>query len=207
MNLFNRGALGLTLAVALTGITACTDNIALVGRPALQLDQDEFFAEIDRLDTSSREIHLRPNDSRKRVVGYSAGARALYRGREYPVAQLESGDKVSMQLKQDSRGNSYTDLVRVHESNRDRNPDRAGAQPAPAMQTVDGRVEHVDFQRSSFELSDQSRRSVFVSLPNNARRSDLDTFRELRTGDYVRVEGRFMSQDRFELESFFRDNR
>ena len=208
MKLFNRAALGLTLAMALTAIAACSDNIALVGRPALQLDQDEFFAEIDRLDTSSREIHLRPNDSRKRVVGYSADARVLYRGREYPVAQaqLESGDKVSMQLKQDSRGNSYTDLVRVHESIRDRNPDHA-AQPAAVMQTVDGRVEHVDFQRSSFELSDQSRQSVFVSLPNNARRSDLDRFRALRTGDYVRVEGRFMSQDRFELESFFRDNR
>ena len=209
MKFFNRAVLGLTLAVALTAIAACSDNnIALVGRPALQLDQDEFFAEIDRLDTSSREIHLRPNDSRKRVVGYSVDARVLYRGREYPVAQLESGDQVSMQLRQDSRGSSYTDLVRVHESIRERNPDRGAAgQPATAVQTVDGRVEHVDFQRSSFELSDQSRRSVFVSLPNNARRSDLDRFRALRTGDYVRVEGRFMSQDRFELESFFRDNR
>jgi hypothetical protein len=207
MKSFHRAALGLTLAVGLTAIAGCSDNIALVGRPALQLDQDEFFAEIDRLDTSSREIHLRPNDSRKRVIGYSAGARVLYRGREYPVGHLESGDKVSMQLKQDSRGNSYTDLVRVHESIGDRNQDRDAAQPARAMQTVDGRVEHVDFQRSSFELSDQSRQSVLVSLPNNARRSDLDRFRDLRTGDYVRVEGRFTSKDRFELESFFRDNR
>ena len=208
MNLFNRAALGLTLAVAVTAIAACSDNIALVGRPALQLDQDEFFAEIDRLDTSSREIHLRPNDSRKRVVGYSADVRVLYRGQEYPVAQLESGDQVSMQLKQDSRGNSYTDLVRVHESMRDGNPDRgAAAQPAPVVQTVDGRVEHVDFPRSSFELSDHSRQSVLVSMPNNARRADLDRFRALRAGDYVRVEGRFTSKDRFELESFFRDNR
>ena len=208
MNLFNRAALSLTLAMALTAIAGCSDNIALVGRPALQLDQDEFFAEIDRLDTASREIHLRPNDSRKRVVGYSADARAIYRGREYPVAQLESGDQVSMQLKQDSRGNSYTDLVRVHESMRERNLDRGSAgQPAMAVQTVDGRVEHVDFQRSSFELSDRSRQSVLVSLPNNARRSELDRFRALRTGDYVRAEGRFTSKDRFELESFFRDNR
>jgi hypothetical protein len=98
--------------------------------------------------------------------------------------------------------------VRVHESIRDWNPDRGAADhPATALQTVDGRVEHVDFQRSSFELSDQSRKSVFISLPNNARRSDLDRFRELRTGDYVRVEGRFTNNDRFELESFFRGNR
>ena len=207
MNLFNRAALGLTLAMALTAFAACSDNIALVGRPAIQLDQDEFFAEIDRVDTSSREIHLRPNDSRKRVVGYSAAARAIYRGREYPAAQLESGDQVSMQLKRDSRGNSYTELVRVHESTRDRNPDRGATQTPAAMQVVDGRVAHVDFQRNAFELSDRSRPSVLVSLPNNARRSDLDRFRALREGDYVRVEGRFTSQDQFELESFFRDNR
>jgi hypothetical protein len=68
-------------------------------------------------------------------------------------------------------------------------------------------VEYVNFQQSSFELSDQSRQSFFVSLPNNARRSDVDRFRALRAGDYVRVEGRFTSRDRFELESFLRDNR
>lgn len=208
MKPFHRVASSLVLGLALTVSAGCSDNIALVGRPTLQLDQDELFAEIDRVDTSSREIHLRPNDSRKRVVGYSAEARAVYRGRDYPVAQLESGDKISMQLKQDSRGNSYTDLVRVHESIRDPNPARdAAARPATAMQTVDGRVEHVDFQQSSFELSDQARQRFFVSLPDNVRRSDLDRFRALRAGDYVRVEGRFMSRDRFELESFLRDNR
>ena len=208
MNPFNRAASCAFLGLALTVSVGCSDNIALVGRPTLQLDKDEFFAEIDRVDTSSREIHLRPNDSRKRVVGYSADARVLLRGREYPVTQLESGDQVSMQLKQDSRGNSYTDLVRVHESIRDLNPDRgAGPPPATAMQTVDGRVEHVDFERSSFELSDPSRQRFFVSLPANARRSDLDRFRALRAGDYVKVEGRFLNRERFELDGFLRDNR
>jgi hypothetical protein len=120
VNRFNSAGSSVVLGLALTVSVGCSDNIALVGRPTLQLDQDELFAEIDRVDTSSRQIHLRPNDSRNRVVGYNADARVLYHGQEYPIAQLESGDKVSMQLKQDSRGNSYTDLVRVHESIRDR---------------------------------------------------------------------------------------
>ena len=88
MKSFISTARGLTLAMTLTAVAGCSDNIALVGRPALQLDQDEVFAQIERLDTSSREIHLRPNDSRKRVIGYSAAARVLHSGREYPVAQL-----------------------------------------------------------------------------------------------------------------------
>jgi hypothetical protein len=208
VNPFTRAASSVVIGLALIVSAGCSDNIALVGRPTLQLDQDELFAEIDRVDTSSRQIHLRLEDSRNRVVGYSADARAIYHGREYPIDQLESGDKVSMQLKQDSRGNSYTDFVRVHENIMDRNLDLgATARPATTTQTVDGRVEHVDFPRSSFELSDQSRQSFFVSLPDHARRSDLDRFRALRTGDYVSVEGRFTSRDRFELESFLRDNR
>ena len=208
MNLINRAASCVVLVLALTVSVGCSDNIALVGRPTLQLDQDEIFAEIVRVDTSSREIHLRPDDSRNRVVGYSADARVLYRGREYSIAQLERGDKVSMQLKKDSRGNSFTDLIRVQESIRERDQSRGDTSRAgTGIQTMDGRVERVDFQRSSFEIRDQSRERVIVSLSDNARRSDVDHFRALRSGDYVRVEGRFTSNDRFELESFLRDNR
>ena len=208
MNQFNRAASSVVLGLALTVSVGCSDNIALVGRPTLQLDQDEIFAEIVRVDTSSREIYLRPDDSRNRVVGYSADARVLYRGREYPIAQLERGDKVSMELKKDSRGNSFTDLIRVQESIQERDQSRGDtSRPGTGIQTMDGRVEQVDFQRSSFEIRDQSREGVIVSPPDNARRSDVDRFRALRSGDYVRVEGRFTSNDRFELESFLRDNR
>jgi hypothetical protein len=132
----------------------------------------------------------------------------MYRGRDYPVTQLEAGDVVVMQLRQDSRGNSYTDLIRVQESIRDRDQSRRDtSRPATGIQTVDGRVERVDFQRNSFEMRDQSRERVLISLPDNARRSDVDRFRALQAGDYVRVEGRFLDRDRFELENFLRDNR
>jgi hypothetical protein len=208
MNRFNRTASYVVLGLALTVSVGCSDNIALVGRPTLQLDEEEIFADIDRVDTSSRTIHLRPENSGNRVVGYSADARVLYRGREYPIAQLENGDKVSMQLKQDSRGNSYTDLIRVQESIQDRNQNRTATNmPETRIQTVDGRVEQVDFQRSSFEIRDQFRERVVVSLPDNARRSDVDRFRALRSGDYVRVEGRFLDRERFELAGFLRETR
>jgi hypothetical protein len=43
---------------------------------------------------------------------------------------------------------------------------------------------------------------VVVSLPSNAPRSVGDRFNRLREGDHVRIEGQFLNQDRFELESF-----
>jgi hypothetical protein len=214
MNLINRGAAGLILALALTVGAGCSgNNFALLGRDSLpagatQTVPDEFMATVERVNTGSREINLRPNEGGTRVVGYSTDTRVLYRGREYPVSQLETGDIVAMQLKQDSRGNSYTDLIRVQESIQDRNQSRGDASRAgTGMQTVDGRVEQVDLQRYSFEMRDQSRERVYVSLPNNARRSDVDRFRALRSGDYVRVEGRFLDRERFELDGFLRDNR
>ncbi|HXK29715.1 MAG TPA: hypothetical protein VJ646_15810 [Candidatus Binatia bacterium] len=59
--------------------------------------------------------------------------------------------------------------------------------PASATQAVPDEfvamVERVDLQRGSFEIRDQSRERVLVSLPYNARRSDVDHFRALRVGD------------------------
>jgi hypothetical protein len=214
MNIINRGASSLALLVALTISAGCSDNnFALVGRATLpdrtsQPLQDEIMATVERLDTGSREISLRANDGRTRVVDYSTDTRVMYRGREYPVSQLEVGDVVVMQLQQDSRGKSYTDLIRIQESIRDRDQSRGDTSgPGTGIQTVDGRVERVDLQRNSFEIRDQSRERVLVSLPDNARRTDVDRFRALRSGDYVRVEGRFLDRERFELDSFLRDDR
>ena len=208
MHLINRAAAGITLAMALTLTIGCMENIALVGRPTLQLEPEEIFAEIARVDGRSRQLNLRLENNRDRVVEYSADARVLYRGRDYSIAQLENGDKVSMQLKRDARGNSYTDLIRVQETVQDRNQSRRGDDsPVPRIQTLDGRVEQLDFQRRSFEIRDQSRERIIVSLASNAQSLDENRFRALRDGDYVRIEGRFLDRQRFELAAFLRDNR
>jgi hypothetical protein len=160
---------------------------------------------VERVDTSPWEIRIRESSGRTRVVTYYSDTRVIYRGREYPVTQLEAGDIVAVELKEDSRGNSYTNLIRVQESVRDRGG--ITTRPGTRIQTVDGRVERVDLERGSFEIRDQSGERVLVSLPYNARRSDVDRFRALQAGDYVRVEGRFLDRERFELENFLRDNR
>lgn len=209
MNPFNRAVFCAGLGLALTISAGCSEsNFALVGRETLpvsatQAVPDEFVATVERVNTGSREISLRANDGRTRTVGYSTDARVLYRGREYPVTQLEAGDIVAMQLRQDSRGTPYADLIRVQESIQDRN--QSG--PQTGIQMLDGRVEQLDFQRRSFGIRDQSRDRVIVSLRSNAQRSDVDRFQALRDGDYVRVEGRFLDRERFELDGFLQDNR
>jgi hypothetical protein len=101
-------------------------------------------------------------------------------------------------LRQDSRGGFYTEVIRIQESGRD----RADARPALRQQTLGGAVERVDSQRGTFEIRDRFGEPVVVALPYDARRSDVDRVQRLRPGDYVRLEGRFLSRDRFELVAF-----
>lgn len=193
-------ALGMVMALGQWGCSGPFWEGMGTGQP----DQRDLVGEVERVDTSPREIHLRDNSGRTSVVGYDASTRVIYRGREYSVSQLEAGDLVALELKRGLLGRSYTNLIRVQESVHDRG---GAARPGTGIQTVGGRVERVDRQRSSFELRSRSGESIFVSLPYNARRSDVDRVQALRVGDYVRIEGRFLDRDRFELENFLRDNR
>lgn len=121
MNLFNHAASGLALAVALTALAGCSGNTALIGRETLparasQPVQSEIVGTVERVDTGSNEIHLRPSLGHPGMVTYSPETRVMFRGREYPVSRLESGDVVAMQLGMDPRGNPHTHLIRVQES-------------------------------------------------------------------------------------------
>jgi hypothetical protein len=124
MNLINRAALCFALGLAPTIIAGCDGNTALVGRDTLPARATEpvpgeIVATVERVDTESREIHLRPNRGDSAVVAYGDETRVVYRGHEYPVSQLKIGDIVAMQVEKDSRGKPHTALIRVQESTGD----------------------------------------------------------------------------------------
>jgi hypothetical protein len=124
MNLFNHAASGLALAVTLTALAGCSGNTALIGRDSLpgrasQPVRSEIVGTVERVDTGSNEIHLRPTPGHPGMVTYSAETRVTYLGRVYPVSQLRFGDIVAMQMEKDSRGNPHTHMIRLQESSGD----------------------------------------------------------------------------------------
>jgi hypothetical protein len=181
------------------------ENIALIGRPTIEEGQNDVVGEVERVDLSGRRIYLRPNKSDRRVVALSTDAQVLDRGREYPVARVKPGDVVAMQVKRDSRGDSYADLIRIQESPASQ---RRGDVPSsvPRIETLAGRVVSVNRRDNSFELDDQSGPPVSVRLSEYVRDSDRDRLRTLRAGDHVRIEGKFTQRDRFEMLSFLNDD-
>ena len=78
----------------------------------------------------------------------------------------------------------------------------SGSSNVGRLEKLEGRVEYVDSRRGTLEIRDRSNRLVVVSLPYNAPRAVSERLNRLREGDYVRMEGRFLNRERFELENF-----
>lgn len=194
----------LALGALLTGVPGCMEDIALIGRPTIPEGQQDLVGAVDHVDVASRRIYLRSSGDEHRGIAYSADARVLDYGREYPMTRLAPGDVVAMQMRRDLRGDSYVELVRIQENVGNRSREEA-AVSAPRIQTLVGRVESVDRQDNSFDVNNQLGQKVMVTLSEYARESDRDRFRTLRSGDHVRVEGKFTRRGRFEMLSFLND--
>ena len=147
----------------------------------------------------------RSDAGRKFLVRYDNNTRVSYRERDYAVTNLEPGDYVAMRAQQDRDGRYSTDLITVKESVQERggySGSSSGSGNVGGLDKLEGRVESVDSRRGTLEIRDRSNRLVVVSLPYNAPRAISDRLNRLREGDYVRMEGRFLNRDRFELENF-----
>ncbi len=202
MNLITRVGSYLVLGLALAAATGCYE-IGHIGDTPGDIyggkQESEIIGEVRWVDPRLREIEVRGDDGRVRSARYDNRTRVVYRRQEYSVTNLEPGDFVAMRIQQSTSGNPYTDLIRVRQSVQERG---GMTTPRDRIARLDGTVEYVDSQRGLFELRDQYGKKVMVTLPYNARRSDVDRLRRLRSGDYIRVEGQFLNQDRFELAAF-----
>lgn len=196
-----RTLVALALGTLLMSVLGCTENIALIGRPTIPEGQPDVVGTVERIDTAARRIDLQLNGGERRSIGYTADAQVLERGREYPITKLAAGDRVAAQVRQNERGESYANLIRIQENAPRRNPERASV-PAPKIQTLSGTVGIVNRRDNSFELNSKPGETVAVALSPNVRDSDRDRFSTLRSGDHVRVEGKFTNRDRFEMLSF-----
>ncbi|HSF58141.1 MAG TPA: hypothetical protein VLD83_08725 [Candidatus Binatia bacterium] len=158
----------------------------------------DIIGEVEYVDTRAQEIEIRTDSGRTSVLRYDDRTQVIYRQRNYSVDNLERGDYVAARVQQDRGGPTYTDTITVRESVQD----RSGRAGNGRFDRIDGRVEYIDARRGTFEVRDQRNRVVIVAVPFNAPRQVIDRFNRLREGDSVRIEGRTVGSDRFELESF-----
>jgi hypothetical protein len=218
MKLANRAFSWAALAISAFTLTACVPMDHAV-RPTLdqvrsgnvrdhtaedtRLLQGEVAGEIDRIDRGRREIHVVADDRRPQILAYDFNrTRVVYHGWDYTVDNLEAGDRIAFRAA--PRDRAYVETIRVLEPVQARSgPSFARSNPPRSRpDVVEGTVERVDHSLGTFEIMPRGGRMVTVSVPYNARPADVDSFRGLRRGDQVRVEGEFVNPDNLQLLSF-----
>ncbi|HEX2228134.1 MAG TPA: hypothetical protein VHM64_13425 [Candidatus Binatia bacterium] len=202
--------LGFTALHACAPINRPTLNEARLGQGRLvsdtSLQPGEIRGEIIEIRPAKTEIQVRSDDNRVRVLEYDpVTTRVLYHGRAHNVQELQAGDIIAFQFR--PRGSvEYVDTIRVQEPVQARAGSAIGRRPAaaPRSEVVEGTIERIDHARGVFDVKQRNGATVTVALPYNARPSDVDAFRRLRSGDYVTVEGEFINRDNFQLLAFSR---
>ena len=205
MKLTRDAVLVLALGTLLIGVPGCMENIALFPRPLLPEGQLDVVGVVERVDLDTRELHVRPNSGPRRVIVYSRDAQVFYQGRVYPVTRLVPGDVVAMQIKPDSRGEPYVDLIRIQEETVSDRGRREDFTTARRIERLAGTVESINPRDDSFELNNRPGQIVLVAMSEYVRDSDRERFRTLRSGDRVRIEGKYVGHERFEMLSFLND--
>ena len=187
------------LSLAILAVTGCNELGQLGGLGDYGVfGNNDVVGEIQYVDSRAREIEIRTDSGRTSVVRYDDRTQVIYQQRNYSVANLEPGDYVAAQVQQDRDGRAYTNTITVREGVQDRGNRRGSAR----LERIEGRIEYIDERRGTFELRDPQSRLVVVAVPFNAPRSVMDRFNRLRNGDYVRIEGRTVDSDKFDLENF-----
>ena len=189
--------LSIVLTLAFFALAGCDELASIDGLGDYGRTGDNIVGEVMNVDTRAREIEIRPDSGRTRTLSYDSNTRVIYRQRNYPVANLERGDYIAARVERDRDGRNFVETITVRESAQDR-----GTIGSNRLDRLEGRVEHIDSRRGTFEIRDSRDRLVIVSVPFNAPRTVADHFNRLRNGDEVRVEGRLVGGDRFDLENF-----
>lgn len=207
----------LMLVISLAALIGCVpmhtvsrptlDDVRLgkaAGAPAedLALRPDEVRAEVLQVELERNRIRVWTDGGRREVLPYDINrTRVTYHGWDYTVASLESGDVIAFRVP--PRG-SYVDMIRIQEPVQARAGGAALARrtPPPRADVIEGTVNRVQHDLGVFDVTPRAGRPVTVAVPFNAKPADVENFRRLRRGDYVRVEGEFTNPESFQLLSF-----
>lgn len=151
--------------------------------------------EVQEVRTQSQEIYVRTEDGQQGAVLFDSQTQVVYNNESYPVTALEYGDIVDMRVQEIQQG-LYTDLIQVRTPVQERQG--AGGGDPDAYQ-MEGTIGTINLSQDSFTLNMTQGGTVSVFLPSNASRAMRDRLRDYRSGDYVRVTIRPVSQERAEL--------
>ena len=170
------------------------------GQPTAQ--SGTLVAEVRSVNTRDQVIRVRTEAGETADVRFDSRTTVSYRDRTYPVDALETGDIVRMAITTTSQNEYYTAQIEVEQSVQDRTGSVTDEIDSDRLYQLSGRVEAVDRSRGRFTLRLSNGVTATVTMPYQPRSSDRTAFDRLRSGDTVRVEGRYVAENLMELVRF-----
>lgn len=195
----------LVVAAALAAtLAACAQVGAQPGRVGIPRGGSSavVHGEVRSVDTRAGRIQVRQERGGNRTIRVDGRTSVVHRQQRYPLSALERGDRVTVRLTNDRRGQAVATRIEVRESVRDdrrgRDRDRAPAR----VERVEGRVGWVDARQGAFGVSMRRGQDVTVYAPRGISRSDRQRLDRLRRGSTVRVDVRPVGRGTYELVRF-----
>ncbi|HLA13902.1 MAG TPA: hypothetical protein VJZ25_02650 [Gemmatimonadaceae bacterium] len=197
----SRGIAGFGAAVAIVfAAGACSSGLgnilgSVLGGGGQGQQSNQLSGTVRGIDANRQQLTIQQSNGQSVAILYDNQTRVVYQNQTYSVGNLEYGDQVTASIRQAQNGAYYTDYVQV---------DRSVSSSASSgnVQQIQGNVRQVDSRNGVFTVV-SGNNLLTVSLPYNPRSTDVNRFQSLRSGDYVRFYGVFLSNSRVELRQFY----
>ncbi|HUQ47179.1 MAG TPA: hypothetical protein VM053_02920 [Gemmatimonadaceae bacterium] len=189
------------LAVAATAACSSTGGLGNILGSVLgqgQQQQGQVSGTVRNVDTRSQQLQLQQSNGQNVTLGYDNQTQVVYQNQKYSVSNLEYGDQVTARVSTTSNNQYYTDLIQVDQSVTSTN----GTGSSANVQLFEGSARNIDRTNGTFQITGSNYGTLVVSLPYNPRQADVNRFQNLRSGDYVRVYGVLLNNNRVELRQF-----
>jgi hypothetical protein len=183
--------------VALAG--ACAGNSLgniLGGVMGGGAQSNQLSGTIRGVDTRSQQIAIQQSNGQTVPVYYDNQTQVVYQNQNYPPTSLENGDRVTARI-QANGNNYYTDYVQV-----DQSVSGTGTGSSSNVQLLQGTVRQVDLRNGWFTVDTNGYNTLTVIVPSNMNTNDINRFRSLRSGDFVRFYGQYTSSSQVQLRQF-----
>ena len=188
-----------TAIVAFAG--ACAGNslgniLGSVMGGGSQQQSGQLTGTIRGVDTRSQQISIQQSNGQTVPVYYDNQTQVVYQNQSYSPSALENGDRVTARI-QANGNNYYTDYVQV-----DQSVNGAGGGSSSNVQLLQGTVRQIDLRNGWFTVDTNGYNTLTVTVPYNLNTNDINRFRSLRSGDFVRFYGQYTSSSQIQLRQF-----
>jgi outer membrane lipoprotein SlyB len=161
-----------------------------------QGSQSQLSGTIRGVDSRSQQIAIQQSNGQTIPVYYDNQTQVVYQNQNYSPTSLENGDRVTARI-QANGNNYYTDYVQVDQSVNGTSAGTSG------LQMIQGTVRQVDLRNGWFVIADANSNSTLtVTVPYNLNSNDINRFRSLRNGDFVRFYGQYLNNSQIQLRQF-----